>query len=429
MIGFGCVHPPGENDEYDGLYYRKNEMHTLANDLEGKPVCIEHRDEHAGTVKHAWVGENNECFAIFETNTEYPGLLAKNLIKHDVCTDLSLGHRVTIDREENCVIDKNAMEISICEKGARPNTHIYGFHKNEPASKETKNKSYILEMKSSSSNMSEVDPAPISPEATQTADSNQVQETTHAEKNDSAKPTDGAGSTASNPMIKEFDNMMKKMKDQATELMALQDRFKQSEEARLTAETEIKGVREQKKRKREKVIEGTIKDFVGQMVSKWKNELNPHAGDLEKLLSSMKENESAEPMLALLSCAASTYGKNTTELEKQYQEHKRLKMSLEQTKGELSKMKQPAFVSPTERFVDTAKTAAPRVRVSQHLPSGIQLPRQSLAGMQTTNPDMWSRMTTGSNAGHGMGWFSESNLVGKEYKEGRRPKAFQNLSA
>ena len=280
-------------------------------------------------------------------------------------------------------------------------------------------------MKSSVSNMSEVQ---LAPDPIQTKTTTNTTDDTPLAK--TVEPTQELTQTKTsmNPMIQEFDNMMKKMKDQATELMALQDRFKQSEEARLNAETEIKGVREEKKRKREDVIEGTIKDFVSQMVTKWKTELNPHAGDLDNLLSSMKENDSAEPMLALLSCAASTYGKNTTELEQQYQEHKRLKMSLEQTKSELTKMKQPAFVSPTERFVDTANSAAPRVQVSQsqpqRLPSGIQLPRQSLAGMQNTNPDMWSRMTGGSNVGQGMGWFSESNLVGKEYKEGRRPKPY-----
>ena len=60
-------------------------------------------------------------------------------------------------------------------------------------------------------------------------------------------------------------------------------------------------------------------------MKKWKSELEPHANDLEQVMQAMKNNESSEPMVELLKCTASTFGKNAAELERLYQEEKRLK--------------------------------------------------------------------------------------------------------
>ena len=406
----GCVHPSGEKDDYDGLYYRKNEMGKLAHDLVDKPLFIEHMEDQVGHIKHAWVGKNNECFAIFETAKNFPGYLAENLINNQVCTDLSLGHNVHIDQEKNVVVNKQAIEVSICEKGARPDTHIYAFEKNDTATDESKNKNYIIQMKSSILKMSDSTEPTIQP----------------MESESEVQPEQENKTEESSPLVAEYDEIFKQMKDQAASFEALKLQFQQSEDARKNAEGRLSVLNKRKRDQREQVIEGTLKKFIGEMVKKWKTELEPHQMDLEQVLSAMKNNESSESMVKLLACTASSMGKNAAELEKSYQEQKVLKQKMMDLKNELQKMSTPAFSSPSERFVDLpvkASSAAPpkRARYSAPLPPGIQLPRKGIAGMQNRNPDLWAQMTAGSN-NVGMGWFSESNLVGKEYADGRRPK-------
>ena len=213
--------------------------------------------------------------------------------------------------------------------------------------------------------------------------------------------------------------IMEQMKKQQSDLLALQQQLQASEEARSVAETQVAATNKRKRDERSSVIEGTLKDYVKKMMDTYKKQLGPYAESLQKMFEGMKESEQSEPMLQLLSCAASAHGSNTTKLEEQYQAQKKLKTDLDAHRKKLSNLSTPAFSAPTDRFVAT-KTAA-RLPVPS-LPSGMQLPRASRAGMQSRNPDMWAQLTSGGGAARGMGWFSESNLVGKEYADGRRPK-------
>ena len=108
VLGFGCVHPPGEREsDYDGLYFREDEISGLAEKIIGKPLCIEHDlQEPVGKVINAWVGRHKALNVIFETDSTFKGFLAENLIVRDMCKDLSLGHDVKIDRSNMRVLDK-----------------------------------------------------------------------------------------------------------------------------------------------------------------------------------------------------------------------------------------------------------------------------------------------------------------------------------
>jgi len=215
--------------------------------------------------------------------------------------------------------------------------------------------------------------------------------------------------------------IMEQMKKQQSDLLALQQQLQQSEDARAIAEKQVEASNKRKRDERSSVIEGTLKDYVKKMMETYKEQLGPYADSLQKMFEGMKESEQSEPMLKLLSCAASAHGANVDKLEAQYQAQKKLKTELTEHQKKLSSMSTPAFSAPTERFVEK-KERRPATRVAPPLPSGIQLPRASRAGMQTRNPDLWAHLTAGSASTTGMGWFSEKSLVGKEYNEGRRPK-------
>ena len=63
-----------------------------------------------------------------------------------------------------------------------------------------------------------------------------------------------------------------------------------------------------------------------------------------------------------------------------------------------------AHLRPDRAFREWEEKQAPR-RPVPSLPSGIQLPRASRAGMQTRNPDFWAQLTAGNSSSNGMGWF------------------------
>ena len=133
------------------------------------------------------------------------------------------------------------------------------------------------------------------------------------------------------------------------------------------------------------VIEGTLKDYVKMMMDTYKEQLGPYADSLQKMFEGMKESEQSEPMLKLLSCAASAHGSNTAKLEEQYQAQKRLKTELSQHQKQMSSLTTPAFSGPRERVVEEKKSQ----RAVPPLQSVISLPRSSRAG--AASPEACSR--------------------------------------
>ena len=415
-LGFGCVHPEGEGDDYDGLYYKQNELQSLSEELVGKPLYIEHVPEPVGEITHSGVGSQTPaCYAMFETSDDYMGYFANNLIDKGVCGDLSLGHNVLVDQDKKQVVKKTPVEVSICGKGARPDTHILAFRKNEPPRIQTKNGKYMIHVTSSVQPMTEPHDAQTVPATTPS------QET----------PSESAATpSSSSPVLSE---LLAQLKEQTAQISSWKEKhsaseaaLKQASEEKNAFQQQLDTLQQSNKRKREEAIEGTIKDFVENMIKKYQKELKPHADSLASMFQGMKESAQAEPMLALLECAAASGKASTTQLEKAYQETKTLKDQIQSVKKEVTAMKTPQFEPSTERFAKKPRVDAKPASSGVRLPTGMSLPTPSKSGMQNAFPALWSQLMSEGNVGPGMGWFSERSLVGKEYHEGRRPA---NLNA
>lgn len=131
----GSCHPTGEEEDYDGLYLKKDEMPPFARELKGKPIYLEHdTSTQVGLINHAWVSDSSDLHVLFETDdTQFPGHLAANVIKKGVAAELSLGHSARIAHSANGamqVVGKKANEVSIVVKGARDNTRIHAWGHN-----------------------------------------------------------------------------------------------------------------------------------------------------------------------------------------------------------------------------------------------------------------------------------------------------------
>jgi hypothetical protein len=394
VLAVGCVHPQGENDDYEGLYFKQNELQTLAKKLPGKPLCIEHLEEQSvGKVLHAWVGETTkkpECFVLFETDDKnLPGHVAEGLITKRFCNDLSLGHTCKIDASSMEVISKEPVEVSICTQGARERTHIYGFGDSYGSSKRTKRTNddtngYIM-IRALASNTSHQ----IVEDSQNQTMSESVSETTN---NTNAPAPVSSSSTTPETSIdsssSSSDNMLNEMANQIKQL--------REQNALLQQQTQMQD--NLGKRKREAAVDGSIKEMVQKLFAEYES-LGLHKDELSEQLEAMKQSPQANAIVEMLSCAAAAQKSSVVELEKAYQEKKKL---VEENKR--LKTLTGAFADPTERVVETHHATASRSRTSGSSSTASSNKYEALfngntsnsvgqgRGMQQLFPNMWDSM-------------------------------------
>lgn len=375
VLAVGCVHPKGEDDAYDGLYFRDSEMAELAAKLPGLPLCVEHLDDQPiGRVAHAWVAPNRQCYALFETQGDsFGGILAGRMVEHNLTPELSLGHTCTIEQSDQgmAVVGKEPTEVSICAKGARDGTQIVG---------RTMRANYI-----------KVGPSP----------SNALFVMADAPSQNEPQPA-GTVAPNSNDMMTQLLEQVKQLSEahalttkQNSELQAKYD----------AANAKVEQVELAGKRKREQAVDGTIKDFFTNLMSKYENELKPHEAELGQIVESMKENANSTPMVEAIACAAAQHAKSTVELEAAYQEIKRLKTEKSEQDAKLANANSTMFGKVNERVqVEAVASAdvAPAARHSSIFSAGVPKPIGQSRGMRELNPSLWDDLCKSSSRETGM---------------------------
>jgi hypothetical protein len=430
VLGVGRVHPRGEADPaYDGLFYRADEMQTLAESLPGKPLLIEHLQDHpVGQVQRAWVSRDGGLLCTFQTHGgTFAGLLAQNLLRDGLATDLSLGHRVKVDASAHRVVSKDALEVSLVERGARPGTHVLGVGE----ATHQKNAGYILKPCGSSWTTTESEPTmssdPTAPPPTQQAPASLA-----------------APAVNETNVMQELLQQMQSQQESHGQLQAQLDSvMKQLGEEKAHSERLGRVQKEQ----RESVINSTLKDYVASMITSFGDRLKPHSEELQHMLEGMGKSEESKPLIDLLSCAASARADSVTKLEKAYQDAKKVATERDAYKAQVAHLRAPALEKPGERFVGggggstgtstttttaAAPPAAKRARGNEWTPSmtaksyprGMKPLRQQRDGMQLRNPQFWAALRGSGRVGSGMPTFDEPNLVGKDYHDDhRRPSS------
>jgi len=388
VLAVGCVHPEGESEDYDGLYFRQNEMQTLANDLVGLPIYVEHmEDQKVGDVVHAWVGDDKRCYTMLETSgQDFPGILAGQMLHHGLCGDLSLGHTCKIDNSANCIVEKTPTEVSICEKGAREKTHIYGVDGPQKT-----NRRYINNYK-----------LRVSSETEKTMATESAPPTTNTEPLTTAPPAAKPPATDHSSIMSQLLEQVKKLTEQNAKLKtngkAAQDKYSKYEE-QMAKEQELG------KRKREQAVDGSIKDYFKRLIDKYQKELAPYEPELNQMVEGMKGNAAATPMVEALACCAAMSATSVTELEAAYQENKRLKTELENNQSELKTSLQPHFSQQNQR-VQQVKAVASANSDSGDYASIFNTnaaPKYGKSiGMRETNPQMWSDLLSSAPKTSGM---------------------------
>ena len=387
VLAVGCVHPEGESEEYDGLYFRQNEMQSLANDLVGLPIFVEHmEDQKVGDVVHAWVGDDKRCYTMLETSGEhFPGILAGRMLHHGLCSDLSLGHTCRVDNSANRVVEKTPTEVSICEKGARENTHIYGVDGPQKTNRRYIN-NYRLRVSSETGKTMATD----APTATTT------------EPTTTAAPSTNVPAADQNSMMSQLLEQVKKLTEQNAKqkasAKAQADKYSKYEE-QMAKEQELG------KRKREQAVDGSIKDYFKRLMDKYQKELAPYEPELNQMVEGMKSNAAATPMVEALACCAAMSATSVTELEAAYQENKRLKTELEKNQTELKATLEPHFSQQSQRVQEVKAVASSNTDSSNYASifNSSSAPKYGKSvGMRETNPQMWSDLLSSAPKTSGM---------------------------
>jgi len=408
MLAWGTCHPRGEDDDFDGLFVKRNEMTDMASTLKGKPIYVEH-DEcnigQVGKIHHAWKTKDSKLNVLFETDpTCFKGALAERLIRHGLCNELSLGHNCKVNFSENdmTVGAKSATEVSIVVKGDRPHTSIRGW---------------VCEgaRKHQRSQLPEQDPTPDT-EATQyiLEEGGKHNANTPRSLMSTTPPTDPVADVSEQtPDTTDTNSEMQDLLEALRSTSETVAKQKIEQEASATRMSELNARVEKYEKvgseRRKRALDGAVKDWVGKMVSTHAKELGPYESQLQELLGAMNQEE-AEPMVQMLSCAASASADSTSKLNKAYQDLKEAQSQAQRFKSQIEESQKPAFSDQQDRFKAPAPTSdaprappAPSDAYQRMFARKADPDTQRGGGMMSADPSMWaaimsraSGMPTGS---------------------------------
>lgn len=380
------MHPKGEDVDYDGLFFRDAEMDDLARGMRGLPLLFEHDGDPVGKVLHAFTNpKDRRLYAVFETNTDsFGGCLAGELVHHGLAGEVSLGHQCKIKNSADGtqrVVGKTPTELSIVEKGAREQTKIYAKTRKRPS------KRYIK----------------LRPHASATP-------TTMTDTLSTQIPA--VVSEQSSPeMVRQLLEQVKALTEAQTRLDHENASLK---DANVKFALQVEKTEAVGKRKRETVIDDTIKGFFQNLMAKYETELKPHEAEIDGMFEGMKNNAEAEPMIQALACAAAAAKGSVTELEEQYQANKKLKTELDVLKTKLTEQATPMFANKIDRVegLDTVTAQASATRNSapaepktfNSIFSSTKRTPSTMrgAGMREANPEMWNDLVASAPQSRGM---------------------------
>jgi hypothetical protein len=337
----GCIHPKPENESYDGLYLKESEFDKISKELIDKPLLYNHdHDSKIGKVIHVWKmkGKNNttELFTLCEIDDScLDGNLAKYAIQNGILKDFSLGHTVKVEQSllSSKVIEKSAVEVSVCTRGARKNTHIYAI-------------SYIPKKKILDEKYIKIDAVA----------------STDDKMSDEVQPPAPA-ITEANEQQQEEQQQQQQQQQQVVEEEPVQlthsllQQLKKLQEDKKILFDELSKYKETSKKQRVEAFNNGINDYIQNLLEK-NPELEQYKNEIHSLTEKLIESDNATPLVKLLQAAASKSKDSVVELEKRYQEQKKKDEMISKLTKELNLFKKEAFLLPNERMTTLSAVAS-----------------------------------------------------------------------
>ena len=355
-----CCHPKGEANSYDGMFFRKNELASLAASLENKPLLYNHdRSMVLGKVVLAWVSapskrlqNEKRVFVLCQIDdNSVTGWLAKRGIEKRKLRDVSIGHTCIIDTSSRVdrVEHKAVTELSICREGAREKTHIHciswiptitkarhSFQRQRPTYiKATASKPLQrtpTKRQTSSQKMAQTSSSSSTETMNQTQPA-QPMEGVSASTN-SAAANSNVGSVEGRSEVEFSHTVLEQMKQ-------MRDVNQQLSERLAAYEKEGRQMREGK-------MNGGVKDFILGLVKEYK-QLESRKEEYDDMMGKLVESPTGSNVLDLLDCAASKCSQSIVETEKMYQERKKMQQENEALRKKVDLLSHDTFASSKER--------------------------------------------------------------------------------
>jgi hypothetical protein len=207
--------------------------------------------------------------------------------------------------------------------------------------------------------------------------------------------TEQTSSSSSSP---EMGELLKQLKAQTEQNAALQAQQAEASKQMELLSSKVNEYQSVGKKRRQDALEGTVKDWVTQIVETHKNELGPYEDKLKDILSAMKNHEDATPMVQMLSCAATAHSSSTSKLNKAYQELKEARNANKRLRTQVEESLKPAFSQTSERFKASTGPAAPEKSPDAY--SNMFTAKKTArygTGMAQTNPEFYAAIKRSAN--------------------------------
>ena len=133
MLVLGICNPRGENENYNGLYFKDTELKQIVtnNKLNGLPIRTEHGTGDVGKILSTYMRDDGALQCLFELGgIELEDKIAQGFVRDGVALELSMGYTVDVKQTSANTLkagDKNTIEVSLVKKGARDGCHILAF--------------------------------------------------------------------------------------------------------------------------------------------------------------------------------------------------------------------------------------------------------------------------------------------------------------
>ena len=129
----GICNPRGENENYNGLYFKDTELKDIVtnNRLHGLPIRTEHGSGDVGKILSTYMRDDGALQCLFELGgVELPDKIAQGFVRDGVALELSMGYTVDVKQTSANTLkagEKTTIEVSLVKKGARNGCHILAF--------------------------------------------------------------------------------------------------------------------------------------------------------------------------------------------------------------------------------------------------------------------------------------------------------------
>lgn len=133
LLILGTANPPGEGDDYNGLYLKAEELRQVVESkaMHGIPVKTEHSGQDIGHVVSTFLDDTGALQCVMKVDeSTLCGTLATGFVRDRVAHDLSLGYKVDVQQTGSNKLtakDKRVLEVSLVRKGARDGCHIHAY--------------------------------------------------------------------------------------------------------------------------------------------------------------------------------------------------------------------------------------------------------------------------------------------------------------